>query len=123
MGITVTIHGDNAGNVAAGNGTIIQVGAAPAPVNNPLPASRYDVRSPVTRRWLFVTLSERFNLESLKTLCFQLGIEADSLPHETREALARELILYCQRTGRLHDLVAAVYEQFPVSQFGAPDGI
>ena len=53
-------------------------------------------------------LEGEFDLEELRTLCMDLGVDFDSLRGEGKAAKARELVLYMQRRGRLDALVAAV---------------
>ena len=76
----------------------------PAPVNAPVSAPAI---AP-TPQQLLKTLTERFNLEELKTLCFELGVDHEALDGSTKQAKARELILYMSRHGRLLDLVASL---------------
>jgi hypothetical protein len=52
-------------------------------------------------------ISAAFSLEELRGLCFELGIDFDDIRGETREAKARELVLYCQRRSRLEQLAEA----------------
>ena len=58
-------------------------------------------------------LIESFDLEELHSLCFDLGINFDSLAGSTIDSKARELIAYCQRHLRLPDLLAACHQQRP----------
>ena len=51
-------------------------------------------------------LVDHFNLEELKTLCFNLGIEYEDLGGEGRSDKARELVRAMQRRTRLEHLVA-----------------
>ena len=53
-------------------------------------------------------LEEQFDLEELRTLSMDLGVDFDNLRGEGKAAKARELVLYMQRRGRLDALVAAV---------------
>ena len=53
-------------------------------------------------------LEEQFDLEELRTLSMDLGVDFDNLRGEGKAAKARELVLYLQRRGRLDALVAAV---------------
>jgi len=46
-------------------------------------------------------LVEYFDDEELRTLCFDLGIDCDSLPVQGKEGKARELISLLVRTGRM----------------------
>jgi hypothetical protein len=48
-----------------------------------------------------------FSDSELRDLCFDLGIDYESLPGEGKAAKARELVSYCQRHGRLAELEAA----------------
>jgi hypothetical protein len=49
-------------------------------------------------------LSTRFNEEELRTLCYDLSVDYDSLPGRGNAAKARELIAYLERYERLPDL-------------------
>jgi hypothetical protein len=60
-------------------------------------------------------LTQRFDLEELRTLCFQLGVGYDDLRGEGRTAKTRELILLCQRKGQLDRLAARVRQSRPGS--------
>jgi hypothetical protein len=62
---------------------------------------------------LHQALTERYDLEELRTLCAQLGVPYDDLRGEGRPAKAREFILWLQRRGRLDDLVAALAADAP----------
>ncbi len=47
------------------------------------------------------TLKKNFDGEELRELCYRLSIDYDDLRGEGKGAKARELILYCQRHGRI----------------------
>ena len=49
-------------------------------------------------------LAHHFSHEELRGLCFDLGLEYEDLPGETRPGRAQSLIEYCLRRGRLPDL-------------------
>ena len=49
-------------------------------------------------------LAHHFSLEELRGLCFDLGLEYEDLPGETRPGRAQSLIEYCLRRGRLPEL-------------------
>jgi len=51
---------------------------------------------------------EQFDLEELRTLCFELGVRFDDLGGEGLTARARELILHLGRRGQLDRLMAAL---------------
>ena len=55
---------------------------------------------------LHAFLVDHFNVEELKTLCFNLGIEYEDLGGEGRSDKARELVKAMQRRTRLEHLVA-----------------
>ena len=59
------------------------------------------------------TLSDRFNLDEIRTLCFDLHIEFENLSGESKQAKAREIVAYCERTGRTGQLVAAIHRLRP----------
>jgi hypothetical protein len=52
------------------------------------------------------TLTARFDVGELRTLCFDLGVDYDDLPGQGRASKARELIRYLERRDRIPDLVS-----------------
>ena len=62
---------------------------------------------------LFEHLLRRFSLEELRTLCFRVGIEYDSVKGEGKAAKARELILYMKRREQLLDLSREIQQMRP----------
>jgi hypothetical protein len=58
-------------------------------------------------------LEQRFNLDELETLAWDLGIDYNKLPHTTTVQLSRELIGYCERRSNLNCLIAKVLHQRP----------
>ena len=60
---------------------------------------------PQERTALRELLAGRFNLEELRTLCADLGVDYDDLPGEGKTARARELIAFLDRRGRLPQLI------------------
>ena len=54
-----------------------------------------------------------FNKTELETLCFDLGIDKDNLPNATKQELAQEIILYCERHGTLDRLLDICRDQRP----------
>lgn len=62
---------------------------------------------------ILVILSERLDLEELRTLCFQIGIDYDDLRGEGKTAKARELITYLERRQRVPELVHALRKYRP----------
>ncbi len=58
-------------------------------------------------------LAERFNLDEMKTLCFDLGLDYEVFPHATKSELSRELIAYFERHDKMGCLVAAMVKVRP----------
>jgi hypothetical protein len=56
---------------------------------------------------LWRAIIKHFNLEELRGLCFELNIDYESLGGENKEAKARELVTYCDRRGRISELLDA----------------
>lgn len=54
---------------------------------------------------LRLNLTENFNFEELQTLCFDLRIDYEMLPHRTKGELARELIVHLLYKRCLHKLL------------------
>ena len=64
---------------------------------------------------LHTVLTQSFDLEELRTLCFELGVAYDDLRREGRTAKARELLKLCQRKEQLDRLVVRVRQARPGS--------
>lgn len=62
---------------------------------------------------LRTVLVERFGVEDLRTLCFDLHVDAESLPGEGKGALARELVAHLQRRNELDQLVSYIRQHRP----------
>jgi hypothetical protein len=56
-------------------------------------------------------LDRYFSLEEIRTLCFDLGVDYDSMRNEGKPAHIRELILALGRDGRLPELLALAQHQ------------
>jgi hypothetical protein len=65
-------------------------------------------------------LDGRFGVGELRTFCFDLGIDYDDLPGESKADKARELVSYVERHGRLSDLVALGKARRPDIPWGDP---
>ena len=59
----------------------------------------------ITLARLHAALCRRHSLDSLRTLCFRLGLDYDDLPGESKAGRARELILALEREGRVGELL------------------
>lgn len=66
----------------------------------------------IDRAKLREKLGDSFDLEELRTLCFDLNIEYQNLPG-TREGLAREMVAYCEKRNRLSELIEACRRKRP----------
>ena len=62
---------------------------------------------------LLKNLVEYFNLEDLRALCFDLGLDYDELRGEVKSARARELITVMLRQNRLTELASKLQVQRP----------
>jgi hypothetical protein len=69
---------------------------------------------------LLQSLSESFSLGDLHSLCFELEVDFEDLPAETRMGKARELIIFMERRRRLDDLVAKCRELRPLKSWEMP---
>lgn len=96
---------------------------------NPLPVSVtlvHSISSPVSkfatfsydRTMLFDMLVRHFDEEELRTLCFKLEIDYDSLRGEGKRGKVRELILDMQRQERIPDLLEACAKERPEVAWG-----
>ena len=47
------------------------------------------------------SLSDKFNLDELNTLCFDLNIDYEDIPGNNKQAKVVELIKYCERTDQM----------------------
>jgi len=63
-------------------------------------------------------LVDNFGDNDLRDLCVEMNVDYESLPGEGKSAKARELIAYCERRGRLPDLVTKCYELRPNVAWG-----
>jgi hypothetical protein len=69
--------------------------------------------SPDVRSRLRQFLIEFFSLSELKNICFDLGVDYEMFPHQTKGDLSRELLAYFERKQNLSCLVAEVVKQRP----------
>jgi hypothetical protein len=75
-------------------------------------------RAPVTptgtdRRALHALMATRLDLEELKILCFNLGIDFENLDGHSKAGMARSLIEYMERRKRTEQLVAELRRMRP----------
>jgi hypothetical protein len=60
-------------------------------------------------------LVDHFDEEELETLCFDLGVDYDSLPAEGKANKARELVAFLERRDRIPELIAKLKVERPVT--------
>lgn len=53
-------------------------------------------------------MNQLFSLDEIQTLCFEMGIDFESLPGAGKSGKIRELVEFCQRRGRDEELLARV---------------
>lgn len=58
-------------------------------------------------------LDQRLNLEDVRTLLFELGIDYDDLAGETKKGKLREMLLYLGRQGQTPRLVTHLRDNYP----------
>jgi hypothetical protein len=58
-------------------------------------------------------LEEYFDLNELKTLCFELGIDYEAIAGETKPDKSRELVKYAYRNGRIPELLKQCQQSRP----------
>ena len=61
----------------------------------------------VDRAVLQQKLAEMFSLDELQQICFDVGVDYEDLGSEGKSAKAVKLILFCQRRGRVAELIEA----------------
>jgi outer membrane protein assembly factor BamB len=62
---------------------------------------------------LYNLLTQHFDEEELRTLCFGLGVNYDDLRAAGRAGKARELVIYLERRGRLDELLLLCQQERP----------
>ena len=56
-------------------------------------------------------ITRYFNKQELESLLFDLGIDKDEIPEGAKSDMAQEIILYCERHGRMDDLLELCRQQ------------
>lgn len=96
----------------------------------PPPASEIEQSDGSDLAHLRQQFTRLFNESELQTLCFDLGVDYESLSGEGKDDKARELVAYMQRNGRLPELITAGKnlrphaqwdEETPVPHFSPPE--
>ena len=71
------------------------------------------MRQTIFRSLFRELINQSFNLDEIKTLCFDLGVDYDDIPGEAKEGKIRELISYFGRRQELDRLLAKLQELRP----------
>ncbi len=98
---------------ATGTGIAQVVGSGKATAS--MPPGALWLRKPTlaSRASLRQNLERHFSLSTLQTLCFDMGIEFENLPGETRSDKVRALIELCERTEQIDELLEHCRAQRP----------
>jgi hypothetical protein len=70
-------------------------------------------RGHMTKQELRRKIDKLFSEEGVKDLCFDLDIDFDNLPGETKKDIVRELVVYCEQHGRLEELASVCAMKWP----------
>jgi hypothetical protein len=65
-------------------------------------------------------LSQYFNLDELKGISVELGIDFEEFPTKGKSVFIREFIRYCSRSNRMDDLIRVVKEKRPFLALESP---
>ena len=65
-------------------------------------------------------LERFFSVEELRTLCFDLGVDFESVGGESKAGKTRELVAYSHRRGNLPELIAAARRARPAVRWDEP---
>lgn len=103
------VQGDIRDAIIAGRDVHLTVGSSPEP-RTPVPGLPTDSSSLVALRQI---ITERFNLEELRTLCFDLGMDWDDLPARGKAGKVRELVDHFARRRSIEELVQFCERQRP----------
>lgn len=84
--------------------------------HNPHVQYLLDQVTPVQLRDILI---QYFSLDELKELCFDLGVDYEQLPGESKGAKARELVQYVDRRGQRRQLIDRCYQIRPQATWPA----
>lgn len=62
-------------------------------------------------------MTRYFSKQELESLLFDLGIDKDELPEGVKSDMAQEIILYCERHGRINTLLKICRDQRPNAEW------
>jgi len=67
----------------------------------------------IDRAKLLINLKQCFSISELKSLCFKLGMDHEELSASNKNDMARELVEFLERRGRLHELLDICEQERP----------
>ncbi len=103
------VRGGIRDTIIAGRDVHVTVGSSAEP-RAPVSALSIDRSVLATLRQV---LSERFHLEELRTLCFDLGIDWDDLPAQGKAGKVRELVSHFAQRRRIEELIQFLERRRP----------
>jgi len=62
----------------------------------------------VYRQYIIQRMHQCYNLQELRSLTFEIGLDYEDLPHETMSEFTFELLTLCERRGMLDALLGAM---------------
>jgi len=89
------------------------VGAAVSGARAPGDGSGEEMPDQVNRVRLRRLIADHFDIEELRTLCFDLGVDYDDLRGEGKTGKVRELVAHFERRGLVHELIEACKRERP----------
>lgn len=103
VNVSISVGRDNSGSIDVHNVLESDTSAAAKPARQP----GETLPEPALGEALRLALVEYFNNGELRDLCFDMGIDYDSLAAEGKAGKARELVDHCRR----HDCLADLYNR------------
>lgn len=113
-GKTIILRGDGAiaqgdGALAVGKGGVIVVGNNTGIINTGetkvvLPEDRMGTKKVAGRNEIYRFLVDYFSLDEVQGLCFEMGVEYEDLPGNTKSAKARSLVEHVEHRESLEEL-------------------
>ncbi len=95
------VSGGITNNVIAG-GDVAIGGTFPRPDKPPAPTEAFPTEKLAK---LHQNIAAYFGDEELRSLCFDLDVDYADLPASNKDGMARELVAYMERRGRIPELV------------------
>lgn len=83
-----------------------------------------DNPSPIAIDLVFMReqITKHLSLDDIRDLCFELGIDYENLPGDSKKAKARELLIYCRSRAKLDGLVQRLKISRPEVDWEPPVG-